>query len=272
MNVFNSIRNLLTGNPKPDRILITGHPKTGTTYVYHSIREQLPRQAICQFEPELRDMPVPGDSDVPALVKSFVPYSEKYDHFNKKVLIVRDPRDTLISNILYQPYNSIVKKNFGSAARTLEVIEEIIGLLKKKEKDPLSVPLHEIHEKFEGQVFRLFDSNIIDYYEKRKELFLLKYEDFVDGNYRKLEKYLGMRIAGNPEIPEKRVIRSKAWGNWKDWFTPEDVDHYRSMLMEYMEVFGYNDDWKLNNKPVITPALSSEYVKRIVEEAKKQWE
>ena len=268
MNVFNSIRNFLTGNPKPDRILITGYPKTGTTFVYHSIREQLPREALCQFEPEHRDMPVPGNMDVPILVKSFVPYSEKYDHFNKKILIVRDPRDTFISGILYRPYNTVLRKDFGSEAKTLEVIDRIISLLKKKEKDPSSVSLREIHNLFKNREFRLFDRKVINYYKEREKLFLLKYEDFVDGNYRDLEKYLDIRITGNPEIPEKRVIRSKAYGNWRDWFTPEDVNHYRSMFTEYMNVFGYEDEWNLNEKPVIDPEVSSKYVARIVEEAK----
>lgn len=271
MKALITIRNFFTGNTKPDKILITGYPKTGTTVVYHSIRTKLPEGSICQFEPEFRDLPFPEDDKVPALVKSFVPYSIRYDSFNKKVLIVRDPRDTFISNLLYKPYNFITGKAKGNEADTLAVIDTLLRLLTKKENDPRSVRVQEIHDLFIDQQFRLFDGKVIDYYQERKKIFILRYEDFIDGNTRKLEKYLGLKIAKDPEIQEKRVIRSKAYGNWKNWFTPEDVEYYQPKFKEFMDVFSYSDDWALNSNPEIDPEVSSKYVARLVEEAKSLW-
>jgi len=66
---------------------------------------------------------------------------------------------------------------------------------------------------------------------------------------------------------EKRVIRSKAYGNWKDWFTISDVEFYRPIYNEYMEMFGYQDNWDLNANPLIDPRLSSQYVMKLIEEA-----
>lgn len=272
MKALTSIKKFFTGNTKPDRILITGYPKTGTTVVYHSIRVRLPEGSICQFEPELRQMPFPEDNDLPVLVKSFIPYSVEYDSFNKKVLIVRDPRDTFISNLLYKPYNYVLGKIKGNEADTLEVIDTFLGLLKKKEQHPGSVSVRELHQLFEDQEFRVLDGKMIEYYQEHKRIFILRYEDFIDGHTRKLEKYLGLEIARDPEIQEKRVIRSKSYGNWKDWFTSEDVEYYHPKFKEFMDVFGYKDDWTLNESPSIDPSVSSEYVNRIVNEAKELWE
>jgi hypothetical protein len=69
------------------------------------------------------------------------------------------------------------------------------------------------------------------------------------------------------DIPEKRVIRSKSYGNWKDWFTPSDVDFFRPLVIEYMQMFGYHDTWELNSNPYIDPSINSQYVMKLIEEA-----
>jgi len=65
------------------------------------------------------------------------------------------------------------------------------------------------------------------------------------------------------------VTRSKTYGNWKDWFTPSDVEFFRPQVKEYMERFGYHDNWELNSKPYIDPSVSSKYVIKLIEEAKE---
>jgi hypothetical protein len=37
----------------------------------------------------------------------------------------------------------------------------------------------------------------------------------------------------------------------------------------FMDQFDYHDDWKLNEKPRIDPAISSQYVRRIIQEARE---
>ena len=66
----------------------------------------------------------------------------------------------------------------------------------------------------------------------------------------------------NPEVPAglQRVVRSRRAGNWRDWFCPEDVAHYRPLFAPYMERFGYGDDWTLSPEPRIPAEEGSEYV------------
>ena len=223
MKLFQVIRNRLTSRNKFPLILVTGAPKTGTTAVYHSIREQLPVNSTCLFEPEHRDLQIPEIISSPVLVKSFVPYSIKYDHFTKKILITRDPRDNALSRILYSPYNIKLSQIPGSQEKTNEYLTGFIKLLEKKEKNPKDVGFRELYEMFQSVVAREYSDAVISYYEERPSLFILKYEDYVDGKLNSLSGFLGLKISVADNVPQKRVIRSKSYGNWKNWFTRDDI-------------------------------------------------
>ena len=71
--------------------------------------------------------------------------------------------------------------------------------------------------------------------------------------------------AMKPEIPHslQRVVRSRRAGNWRDWFCPEDVRHYRPLVAGYMARYGYPDEWELNARPVISPEECSKYALRL---------
>jgi hypothetical protein len=249
-------------------ILVTGNPKTGTTAVYYSIKNALPLNTVCLFEPEHRKLRLPKEIKTPLLVKSFVPASEVYDHFDRKILIVRDPRDRIISQMLYRPYNIISQEKI-TAEVCDQMLQEMIRLLHRKELDPGSVSAREIRELLDIEPINDHLDKLIDYHQNRPDVFVYKYEDYIDGHLEKLNKYLGLKVDKVGNVPEKRVIRSKSYGNWKDWFTPSDVEFFRPMVKDYMQMFGYRDDWELNSKPVIDPAINSNYVINLIEEAKE---
>jgi hypothetical protein len=110
---------------------------------------------------------------------------------------------------------------------------------------------------------------IVDYFNRTSDIFLLKYEDFVDRKLDDLEKYLQLDIRWNNEVPEKhkRVIRTKSYGGWKDWFTESDVEYFKTIYQDYFDIFNYGDDWQLSQNPNIDPETSSKYVQRLKEEA-----
>jgi len=268
--IKNLLKNLESKGPgkKPMRILVTGNPKTGSTALYHSIRYALPQSSLCYFEPENRQVEIPESADQAILVKSFVPVSRKYDAFDKKVLIVRDPRDHLISTMLYSPFNIAMKSLPDKAEETEALLQDILKRLRKKESDPSSVPVSEIMELMGmDRRGRQFDQ-IIQYYRERPDLFIFRYEDYVDGNFNEINNYLGLKLQVAQKVPEARVIRSKSYGNWKDWMLPQDVEKYRERYDEYMALFGYKDDWKLNDAPRLDPSLSSGYVEMLIADAK----
>jgi len=98
--------------------------------------------------------------------------------------------------------------------------------------------------------------------------YLFKYEDMVQNNYDGLNGYLGFSVLGDQEVPDSsgkaKVIRKKAIGDWRHWFTPEDVERLRPAFLPYLEAVGYDtEDWALEPAPVIEAKYSSEYMTRL---------
>ena len=62
------------------------------------------------------------------------------------------------------------------------------------------------------------------------------------------------------------MVRKKAVGDWRHWFTEEDVDLFKPAYLPYMELIGYDcDDWALSEHPVIEPEYSSMYIQRLAQ-------
>jgi hypothetical protein len=141
------------------KIVIFGLAKSGTTAVFYKIKNSLPPDTVCLFEPQSFD---PGavrkkgiksllsrrrERDVLAKVLPFRPHCsadvDGFSHFERPILIVRDPRDRLISRLLYGVYNSDFCQYDDKVKAFLEVLEQ-------KETDPSSVPLKTLLATFAG--------------------------------------------------------------------------------------------------------------------------
>jgi hypothetical protein len=254
------------------RILITGVGKSGSTALFHSILNSMPPQTVSLFEPENERKTLPESTPPPAIVKSFLPYAEHFSFFEKKVLIVRDPRDNLISLLLYKPYNIIGKKFPGEKEKAIELVDSFVEMVRKKERFPGEVTVKALMAHLELHVGLSLENRmtlVTDYFAKHTDVFILKYEDFIDGNLGDLEKYLGLKLGKEIEVPQKfqRVGRSKSYGNWRQWFTNEDVDYFRPMMKCYLDTFNYPDDWETDDKPGLDPEIGSLYIERIIKEA-----
>jgi hypothetical protein len=103
------------------------------------------------------------------------------------------------------------------------------------------------------------------------EVFILKYEDFVDGRLEELSRYLNLPLALNVEVASdvKRVVRTKSYGYWKDWYTSDDINFFRSAFAPLLRSFSYDDDWEPNASPTIDRATGSDYMTRIVTELRE---
>ena len=102
---------------------------------------------------------------------------------------------------------------------------------------------------------------------------LYKYEDFASGNYESLSRHLGITIKGKARIPRgvERVARTMSFGNWRHWFTEQDVLDHKTLLVPWLEKYGYDaEDWSLAADPRISPAHCSEYFMRLVEEQRQE--
>ena len=78
--------------------------------------------------------------------------------------------------------------------------------------------------------------------------FLFTFEDMVANKFEALNDYLGFEVQADATVPsasgKAKVIRKKATGDWRHWFTEEDVALFKPAFTPYMELIGYDcDDW-----------------------------
>jgi hypothetical protein len=263
------------------KILIAGLAKTGTTGLLYLIANSMGGGPKLLFEP--KECPPEGKKDNGADVVAKVIIDKllkpaSFLHFDKKITLVRDPRDRIVSALLYSQFHA----NYLLDDQKVNLVHEC---LKRKEADPSSVSIIEIlgaigqatgmarntdryHERL-GKTLAEFDA----YVAAIPDGLLYKYEDFVSGEYAPIEQHLGMDMAGEAAVPDRlnRVVRTKGYGDWRNWFTAEDVESSRLLLSPWLEKYGYDSaDWTLNENPVIDPAHCSAYYMRLVEEHRKK--
>ena len=254
-------------------ILIYGWPKSGTTALFYTVREALDEPVHEAFERKGR---LPAETLGRTLLgKELFPavdeetYERKYRHrFEYRIWIQRDPRDWLISRFLYDA-GTRPNERPGLGERAVEA-------LKRKESDPRGTPTHKI---FEDPCFaptrvdlksllRRSQRSASFLQHRGQDFHVLRYEDFVAARLAAVEAYLGLPLRSHIEVPshKARVIRSKASGTWRAWFTPSDVAYYRPALSSMLEDLHYDpNDWDIIADPELDPALGSEYVRRLID-------
>jgi hypothetical protein len=90
----------------------------------------------------------------------------------------------------------------------------------------------------------------------------------VANHFSDLNAYLGFEVDQDGEVPvstgKAKVVRKKAVGDWRHWFTQEDVDLFKPLYLPYLEIIGYDcDDWSISSKPIIEPQYSSGYIQNL---------
>ncbi|MBW2407159.1 MAG: hypothetical protein JRF17_07295, partial [Deltaproteobacteria bacterium] len=104
--------------------------------------------------------------------------------------------------------------------------------------------------------------------------FRYRYEDMVDKKNDALNEYLGFETDADAEVPsgtgKDKVVRKKAYGDWRHWYTQDDVALFKPAYLSYMDAVGYDcNDWNLSPKPIIEPKFSSRYMQSLPHKAKK---
>ena len=255
------------------RVVIVGMGKSGTTALLYAVRAAMPADTQLLFEPRAY-VPVQAPNvAAKVLLHSKHPMEHAfYRQFDRVVLLVRDPRDVLISRALYRVFGAT--RLLADPAR----LDEYFALLRAKEVDPRSVSMLRINTVFERLVGptvhsdqgrqRMLD-DAMAFHDAFPDCLVYRYETMVDGQFDALARYLSLEASAmRPDVPAEfgRVVRSRRAGNWRDWFCDEDVAHYRPLLSTYMRRYGYDDDWMLDPAPVIRPEECTGYVERLVRE------
>ena len=267
------------------RVFILGVGKSGTTALLYKVANGLPN---CQAFSGGHPGKYLGDYENAVYKhtyeerkgKSFDLYSEhlRKEHYDRKIWMARDPRDSAVSRMLYRWHRGF----FGNKNQ----YQAHLDLVLKKERDPKSVPFYEIcrytgHNSWPRSKEDVFKEEQFRYQSMREfvkslpeDWFMFKYEDMVDKQFATLNAYLGFETGADTEVPigtgKDKVVRKKAYGDWRHWFTEDDVAFYKPAYKPYMEAVGYDcDDWRISPDPVIEPEFSSEYMQGLPRKAKK---
>ncbi len=262
-----------------EKILIVGNGKSGTTALYFRIKKSLQGGVSGFFEPACFEIiekdAAPGRHTI---AKILLPVEGGFfenikSFFDKKIFIVRDPRDIITSSLLYKgAYELTWNKNTAQ-------ISECINLLRKKESDPSSLSLIELLQQLHG------NHDLKDYADwiahrvsftihlaDDPSFFIFKYEDLIGDRIDSLENYLGFPLTPDTSVDKEysRVIRTKKSGSWKDWFLEEDISFFKPLFAECIAKLNYDQDWTPNSDRKILPEHSSEYFRKLINERRKQ--
>ena len=262
------------------KILILGTGKSGTTALVYKVAGGLPN---CQAFSGGRPGKYIGDYENAVYKhtyqeqkgKTFNLYEEhlQKENYDRKIWIARDPRDAAVSRMLYRWHRGY-SGNKNQYKAHLELIQ-------KKEQNPRSIPFHLIcryagHNGWPITTEQVVEEERVRYQNMSdfvktlgEDWYLFTYENMVDKNFHGLNKYLEFDVEEDAEVPKAtgkaKVVRKKAVGDWRHWFTKEDVDLFKSTYLPYMEVIGYDsNDWTLSPNPIIEPKYSSEYMKGLL--------
>ncbi|GAA0619641.1 hypothetical protein GCM10009547_22690 [Sporichthya brevicatena] len=250
-------------------IAVVGAAKSGTSALFAAVRNVGDWLAIYEMNNErqlafLTNHPAPQRM-TKILVRRVVERNLNLAAFDKQVYLVRDPRDMLISWMLFRPL-------LHGSAHDDDFWNEFVGTLRKKEADPASVSIADLEAiylrrgldmPFARRLRRGFSDqkHVLTQYP---DMHVLRYEDFLDGKVDAVSEYLGIPIATKVRLGEHSGYneRSKSAGGWRHWFTPGDVETYRELFDPQLAKYDYDLDWTLASDPQINPATSSEYLER----------
>ncbi|MFT5709806.1 MAG: hypothetical protein ACI8QT_000493 [Halioglobus sp.] len=227
--------------------LISGLAKSGTTMLFSRIQRALGSGGEFFFEPDqqsqlgdILSQGVNSNTLTKVLVGRVLPDFDVIAEFDKHVLIYRDPRDQFISMLLYLFYDFQVS---GDQAG----FDECLAALKRKQQDPAGSSAIELYNQLASRVGRapiaVFNNlhRVQNEYVSAFSPYRTRYEDLLEGNWGGLEAYLGLTLAEDAQVPEEyhRVVRSKGYGDWRNWLTVDDIAYVNAQWGTAILSLGY---------------------------------
>ena len=258
------------------KVCIVAPAKSGSTAVYNSIRAALGSTGYCYsfFEPQrpypllrLKNYDFSGNFVTKIMASRMV--SEKSDFhvswFDKRIVLVRDIKDLLVSELLFRPMIAPDEVDAGA-------VEEFTSLVEAKERDPQSISVVELHSKADklGVSSLNWDTyrNILSSLTRIKREYdcsLVYFEDYSRNDYSAFRQILGMPV-GPTNLSGtwvSHIQRKGQSGEWRNWFTPQDTEFVESFFGEYISEFGYRTPVDFEyNREIIDPEHGSSYMRR----------
>ena len=271
-------------------ILVIGKAKTGTTVISKNIADSLDGNVEYHVEPKTAKFFVNHRvqsrhcvvklifehwTDRPRLRAAIV-HDELPLKFDRVVLIVRDPRDELISRLLYLAFPLAQSPSTSS-----ERLERWAEVLERKEKDPSSISVLDLFDcvtsLFGIQARKQVDDLLRqtrsygDFVAAvRRDFLIIRYEDFIDRELGELESFLGFGLTADRDVgPDlDRTNRSQSYDNWRRAFVDSDVAALKERFDPVLLRFGYHE-WRLDSVDRLPSGEWSGYVRRLAAEGQR---
>lgn len=220
------------------RYLIVGGARSGTTALYFKMKQALPEMTWCLYEPAQFDPSGQGDV-THVLAKILIGRRQRSNYesfkgFDKKILIIRDPRDNMLSRLLYLPCG---RESFRNDQSKLAIF---VDALRRKEIEPRAISflsLCDLFSRLDGRDLlpRMIEHYklALDFHYRYDHFMSYKYEDLIAERYAQIEQYLDLPLPRGEALLTKEydhIARSKRVGDWTNWFTDEDVAFLRPHL------------------------------------------
>lgn len=266
------------------RVLVAGLGKSGTSALFYLVRNSLAPNVEAFFEPSSLDVFGKLGKHRHGVAKVLLPnalqnvqISRFIGELEKVVLIVRDPRDLIVSRLLYRAGYHTLHEDRTDAEQAVA-----LQALREKERNPSSISLLTLFshlgdraEQQPGFLLKKYRELLTapdKFLSAYPDSFVYLYENLVRAQYDGLAEYLGFDLQGEAKVDtvHERVVRTKGDGNWRHWFTPSDVETLRPVFADFMQRFNYENDWRLAKEQAIDPQMSSEYVIRVLETRRNQ--
>lgn len=258
------------------RVCIAAAAKSGSTAVYSSVVEALSQRPSCYsiFEPQrvypilkLKNYDFSENFVTKIMVSRMV--SERsnfhFDWFDKRVVLVRDVKDLLVSELLFRPM--ISPGEVDPVA-----LQEFVALVREKEQKPQLHSVLDLHaradqlgiSRINWEIFRNNLNKLVDL-QRNFECSVVHFEDFARGDYSGLRQVLGVPVG--PVSLEgswvSHIQRKGKSGDWLSWFTRSDVEFVSDFFGDYCARFDYSvpDSYEENTSP-LSPQYGSEYIEK----------
>jgi hypothetical protein len=230
------------------KYLIAGLAKSGTTILFSRLQQAIDPAPATYFEPDtdtqlqdILDQRATAHTLAKVLIGRVTSKNTLLGDFDRHILIYRDPRDQFISMLLYLFYDFQEKGDHSGFEQAKEALE-------RKIKDPTghsTVELYNLLAVLVGRAPIAVFNNLHREQQAYIDAFspyLLRYEDFVDGDLEAVEQYVGLSLRNNAQVPDiyNRVARSKAYGEWKNWLNERDLEHINEEWGNAIQALGYS--------------------------------
>ena len=260
---------------KKANILIVSMARCGSSAILELIKNSCEKESNTFFEPTeeiIRSQILTccnGKSRtiVKVILRPYLKYEKNVRGFFPRTIgLTRDPRDNLISRLFFRLISDPFKIN-------QQIYEKIIPVLEKKIENPNSISVVQIFRIMEesGLMEKMIDKRVeenlslfMDWHNRNLSAFIFSYEKFVLGDFTDLSDYLELAIEHIRDLKVDRpeIKRAGKFGEWKNWFTSEDVAFFKPRMEKFMRKYCYPLDWQLPDDQKIDPVTSIDYIKR----------